>query len=331
MKRRYEDKATIANRHLQLLLDIPIMQREAGGLLRQTLDSILRHLRALEQLKDNLDVSALTNFLEERCFILKPENPKSEAGKTATATDKRTSKQTKRSEQSSSFATTSGGKQGLRKCAHCQEESHVIYSCPKFQALDVPKKQLLVKALKLCWNCVRSNHFASNCTSTHCKKCNSKHNTLLHVDEEAVEAKQQPDDGSHSSTNKAVALTSTINLQQPSPSQVLLSTARVWMLNANSGRIECRVILDSGSQLNFMTRELCRRLGLPTQIQDCCVKGLGPTIELNQTTEAVIQSRHTAYCTKARFLITEQISERLPMAVITVDHLTITIKSTLSG
>lgn len=44
LKKRFEDKTAIASRHLQSLLDIPIMQKESGGQLRQTLDSMLRHL-----------------------------------------------------------------------------------------------------------------------------------------------------------------------------------------------------------------------------------------------------------------------------------------------
>lgn len=107
LTKRFEDKRAIANRHLQLLLDIPVMQKESGTQLRQTLDGILRHIRALEFLKVNtwdmiiihlmiakfdpatrlewrthikdkeeITVASLTDFLEERCLIIEPETSK---------------------------------------------------------------------------------------------------------------------------------------------------------------------------------------------------------------------------------------------------------------
>lgn len=40
LKQRFKDKTAITTRHLQLLLDIPVMLKESGAQLRQTLDSM---------------------------------------------------------------------------------------------------------------------------------------------------------------------------------------------------------------------------------------------------------------------------------------------------
>ncbi|XP_024885139.1 uncharacterized protein LOC112463171, partial [Temnothorax curvispinosus] len=356
LKKRFEDKTAIASRHLQLLLDIPVIQKESGGQLRKTLDSMLRHIRAIEQLgantwdavvihlltskldsmtrrewrahakeRENLTVGTLTDFLEDRCLILEPENIKPETNKTQSAarSEGRASSQPNKATQSNSFANTSDEKQASRKCAYCKEESHLIYSCHKFRDLGVPKRQSVVNELKLCRNCLRSNHIAANCMSTHCRKCEGKHNTLLHPNDQSVEANNQSNSSSNSDTSKGVALTSTSIPEHFSPYRVILSTARVWIHDRSGARVECRVLLDSGSQFNFITRELCERLKLSTHEQDFSVKGIGPAIDLHASAGAVIQSKHTAYKTKRQFLIIERITENLPIAAVEIGHLKI--------
>lgn len=38
----------------------------------------------------------------------------------------------------------------------------------------------IVKNLKLCFNCLRTNRIVENCKAAACKTCNKKHHTLLH-------------------------------------------------------------------------------------------------------------------------------------------------------
>jgi len=180
LKRRFEDKRAIASRHLQLLLDILVMQKESGLQLRQTLGGILRHIRALESLKVNtwdtvinhlmiakfdtatrrewrthikdktdITVASLTDFLEERCLIIEPETSK-------VGTDKIQSNKfplnQKRSDKSASFVSRET--RNMRKCSFCNEESHSMYSCSKFKDLTVQQRVSAVNERKFCRNCL---------------------------------------------------------------------------------------------------------------------------------------------------------------------------------
>lgn len=139
-------------------------------------------------------------------------------------------------------------------------------------------------------------------TSTHCKKCNSKHNTLLHPEKQSGTKDQQAENSDNSNAVKGV-VTSMANTWLPS--RVILSTARVWIHDSKGGLVKCRILLNSGSQFNFILRELCQRLKLSTKRQNCSIKDLGPLIKLHELTGTIIQSKHTAYNTKLRCLVAE--------------------------
>ena len=65
----------------------------------------------------------------------------------------------------------------------CQfsKESHKLYACPKFLALDYNGKRELVQSSRRCFRCLGS-HLIEDCRSTgSCKQCGRmNHHTLLH-------------------------------------------------------------------------------------------------------------------------------------------------------
>nr|XP_012232669.1 PREDICTED: uncharacterized protein LOC105678151 [Linepithema humile] len=85
--------------------------------------------------------------------------------------------------------------------------------------------------------------------------------------------------------------------------------------------------LEAGSAGHRILRELIstvESVGMTAVLQQqCSVKGLGPSIDLNESVEAIIESKHTAYRTKLQFLITENIIERLPLTAFEMDHIRI--------
>ncbi|XP_011859404.1 PREDICTED: uncharacterized protein LOC105556904 [Vollenhovia emeryi] len=299
LTKRFEDKRAIASRHLQLLLDIPVMQKESGTQLRQTLDSILRHTRALEFLKvntwdswrthikdkDDIMVASLTDFLEERCLIVEPEISK--AGADKTQLNKNTSQQ-KRPDKSAAFTNTTKENRHSRKCSFCNEESHSMYSCNKFKELPVQQRVSAVNERKLCRNCLRPNHLARACQSSNCKRCNARHNTLLHPSEQT---------------------------------EGVTNTCKTDVKDLGSGNAEKRdsSVNYSASQSNFLSKAICERLKLATQKYSCSVAGLASTINVTESASTVIQSKRTAYHTKINFLIIERIIDRL--SDIDVAHL----------
>lgn len=85
----------------------------------------------------------------------------------------------------------------------------------------------------------------NNCKSGTCRKCKRKHHTLLHFESES--AVQEHTNSSTANANP------TASLQAIVTSQVLLSTATILILNNRGENVECKALLDNGSQSNFVT------------------------------------------------------------------------------
>ena len=63
----------------------------------------------------------------------------------------------------------------------CKNGQHRLYQCKQFLAMSESERLQWVQQHKMCVNCFKADHIAKNCTSDNCKKCNNKHNTLLHL------------------------------------------------------------------------------------------------------------------------------------------------------
>lgn len=111
-----------------------------------------------------------------------------------------------------------------------------------------------VKSMGLCYNCLRLNHLVDECHSGTCKKCKRKHQTLLHFEGNSID---RP-----SGSSDAVNANPITSLQAVVASQVLLATASVCILNNCGEPVKCKVLLDNGSQSNFVTDKLCNKLKL---------------------------------------------------------------------
>jgi hypothetical protein len=64
-------------------------------------------------------------------------------------------------------------------CPIC-EKPHFITQCPDFLNLSPEERLNKTKMLNLCFNCLSSRHSIENCKNSLCRRCNSKHLTLLH-------------------------------------------------------------------------------------------------------------------------------------------------------
>ena len=69
------------------------------------------------------------------------------------------------------------------KCSACQNKYHPLYRCQAFLNQPIHKRLQHLKSNNLCINCLKPGHFANKCSSQHCTKCQHKHNTLVHNDE----------------------------------------------------------------------------------------------------------------------------------------------------
>jgi hypothetical protein len=108
-----------------------------------------------------------------------------------------------------------------------------LYQCPQFLNLVIAQR-VTHREWKVCENCFRKGHKASQCKARACRYCKEKHNSLLHV-----ENNRQTSVVTYSSFGKA--------------QQNLLATAEILIRDAQDNWQQCRGLLDPGSQSNFIS------------------------------------------------------------------------------
>ena len=118
--------------------------------------------------------------------------------------------------------------------------------------------------IKLCFNCLGTNHNASKCINKRsCKKCGGRHHTLLHIDrkEHSAEIKAQVHttvtDDSTISQNVA-----TYPMQKSCNFDVLLPTAKVIITGNDGSIINALGFLEQSSQASFITERYVQMLQL---------------------------------------------------------------------
>ncbi|KAJ8932650.1 hypothetical protein NQ318_005683 [Aromia moschata] len=134
------------------------------------------------------------------------------------------------------------------------DKNHYIQKYPSFLNCTVLERSDKVKDLKLCINCLRGGHFSKVCRRSTCRKCYSKHHTLLHVDknENSVkhsETKNELNYSSNTTNNDLASTPSNLTFSAcGTVNSVFLSTAYASVLDRNGNDHTIRVLLDSGSQ-----------------------------------------------------------------------------------
>lgn len=119
-------------------------------------------------------------------------------------------------------------------CPVC-DRPHLAISCSKFTVLTIQERRDLIKKKKLCFNCMQPNHTANTCPSSNCKKCNQKHHTLLHINENF---------NGHCDVDEGI----------------LLATANVPVEGANGEVHFLRALLDTGSNATLITENAAKQL-----------------------------------------------------------------------
>ena len=126
------------------------------------------------------------------------------------------------------------------------------------------ERRKCVAAVNGCLRCFRRNHDIKKCRKKgdNCARCSEKHNVLVCVKKEA-EA-------------QAVSAASSMpqNSSSVDSSATLVQTAYAWVVNGEK-KVMCRVLLDPGSQISFVSKRVARELGLPViQSQNVTINGV---------------------------------------------------------
>lgn len=365
---RFENKLLLINNHVKGLFNITTLTKESHQGLRLILDNLEKHLRALEALKlpvqhwdiliiylitsklDNISKrdwekivrnsdklptkTELTNFLKDKCCILESLDSSHCQEETKRIYNKPSSQPYK----SKSFVTTS-----TTTCAFCNK-NHTIYSCPDFIKLDPTDKLNEARRLWLCVNCLSTGHKTRECKSGGCRKCGLIHHTLLHFNNTSghrTSSTQQNRNPSSTSTisnsnssgpdsNESIALT-TNNPNLHKTSLVLLSTAVVKVYDFTGNSHNCRILLDNGSQSNFISQRLCQILQLPTKKINFSVSGINQVnSKINFQTNVLIKSTINEFSCTLSCLVLPNITGNVPTISLNKNPLKIPSNLTLA-
>lgn len=200
LKERYDNRRIIIQSHIKTLMELPSSSKESSVNIRNLLDNMQVHLRALTALGEPVDkwdslmiyiitskldrythrewekgisgnkmpkLEDLLEFLRKRHQVLEASNfeisNKSQNGQSRFNNNNNGKRQT--------LASTNG----KDYCNFCKDE-HKIYSCDKFLALTVAERHNATKTAGLCFNCLRKGHRTQDCTLSNAK--NDTKNTI---------------------------------------------------------------------------------------------------------------------------------------------------------
>lgn len=267
------------------------------GSVEEILDAILIHL-ATERLDPNttskweesraLDSlpswSEFSKVLNRRCQFLEVKSRK----QVAESTSSRTSIQGKppRPGNHRSMALTVTDNRCQQDCVFCSAPGHNIHKCPDFLSLSINDRFNKVKDHALCINCLWKGHSLKQCKSSHCRVCSKPHNTLLHRYNNSAQSVQsssnlttgaqvQPCVDEVQTTSQAVISSLHSAPNEHKPATVVLATAIIEVADQLGQFHTTRALLDSASQVNFITDSLAQKLRLTKSRLNAEVSGIG--------------------------------------------------------
>ncbi|XP_071577848.1 uncharacterized protein [Temnothorax nylanderi] len=329
LKERYDNKRVIVHTHVKAIMELPSMTKENAVELRQIANGATKHIHALQALRrpvaywddlliyvlvsklDSLTsrewqisltgsdlptLKQLLDFIAHRCQVLEA------TGKSSISTRSKSNAK----HQAACHAVLKF------KCSYCNGD-HSIYRCKDFLALPIARRISEIRTRKLCANCLRSTtHVANKCTSGSCKTCKAKHNTLLHAKTETESC-----DGNNNGENKTAATTTpssavVTHSSSTSDKQVMLSTAVVYVDDHEGLPRECPVLLDCGSQANFVSRKFLNLLAIKPRSSDISISGINGTVtQSSQNAHLKLYSRFNSYSANIICIVADQVTNKL--------------------
>lgn len=202
-----------------------------------------------------------------------------------------------------------------KSCIKCNG-MHPLYSCQRFINCDLESKLKLIRDHKLCENCLRSGHTSDTCEFGTCKKCNQKHNTLIHNDNASSISFHSPMTAEKCNANAGTLPIQVNNahIQTKTTSTamhpVLLSTALVEVADSNGTYHTAHALLDNGSQRCFAKKSLCKLINAPILQSINEVRGVGDTVlQCSETCSIEIKSHlNNTFTTRIECFVLDQIT-----------------------
>ncbi|XP_037929505.1 uncharacterized protein LOC119663992, partial [Teleopsis dalmanni] len=160
-------------------------------------------------------------------------------------------------------------------CMKCNGGDHSLGSCPSFVKLTFNDKFKFVKDLSVCLNCLRKGHVVKNCQSTaRCRICNGMHHTCLHKFK-PIEQNVRPNLSDSPPGQLNFPQSPSISLVSRTKQRSLIPTAVVLIKDKYGLYQPIRALLDSCSEISFITEKMAKQLQLPFERINQEVSGIG--------------------------------------------------------
>lgn len=366
---RYDNSRLLVHNHVKALFTIQALTKEAPDLLRHLIDTILKNMRALKLLGEPVDswdtliiyivvtkldkvtereweqfknttlkvsgdsksilkVDILLNFLKDRADMLETLH----VSHASTSNKKQFTNAQTNHKVHCNVSTDNPHSQSKKVCLVCKQRNHPLYTCQKFLDFDVAARLKVVKDNELCENCLRVGHTVNNCRFGPCRKCERKHNSLIHQDNavsydvaprtagqnsQPVLTMQPlptaPSVSTNSDKPKVDTHTNILCANYPCVQPVLLSTALVEVKDRYNNYQTARALLDSGSERCIITQSLCEKLSAQMIQSTHEVRGVGNSIsQSTKICDIEVKSRTNPFIMRIQCIVLPHITSTLP-------------------
>lgn len=348
----FQNPRRLKRSYVQSLFDFPSMKRESASELHTLLEKFQTNVKILKQLGENTDhwdvlliyllssrldavtrrdweehsethnatkFQQMTEFLEHRVNVL--ESVASSSADIPYAARKNNLP------RSGSYSAIH---QSARPCPACSNP-HLLYQCETFSEFAIEEKEALVRSNNLCRNCLRWGHMARNCASeSSCRKCNGRHHTQLcntTGSEAANQSSSAPEVANHASgsrnhdENAAYSGITSCTSRDTTRGKMFLATASIIMVDDNGNEHQVRALLDSGSECNFATESLIRKMHVRRFPANLPITGIGhSSTRVNWKFQSLVKSRVSNYCTRIEACILPKVTADLPSSSVNISR-----------
>lgn len=293
LQHRYGRKEKIVFSHIQSLLTLNIPQQVKIQELWKLQDSLLSHVRSLENLGiegkiygvvltplilsrlphdirmewaregegNESDLEFLLKFLDKEIQRRERSETFKGVGQVAVKKSEVASEEKKRQNVPTAMALQAASESGLKQkttCGFCQKP-HPTWKCWEVSKLPVRERVDCVKRAGLCFVCFAKDHKAKYCNKK-CFKCEGKHNAFI-----CDKAGQDQALVQGGGENETPAMSS---ISDNGPVKIVLQTARVFIQGQN-GVVEATVCFDSGADRSYISSRLVKQAGLKWVSSEC--------------------------------------------------------------
>ncbi|XP_044754984.1 uncharacterized protein LOC123313938 [Coccinella septempunctata] len=159
-------------------------------------------------------------------------------------------------------------------CDDCGHD-HFIADCPRFSKRSPQEKADVVLHRILCSNCLGRHHRHSCRTTKICKICGSRHHTLLH--DAPLSSKPHckvPPVPPRVLPQYALTSQKSAQRELPQPRLNTLLATAIAHLITSTGSHTVRLLIDSGSELTFISQDLARKLNISRRKSHVVIVGI---------------------------------------------------------